>query len=144
MEIFSLLANVADVKSLVIHPATTTHSQYTTKVPCVQGNEAGLGLEIGRYLAEKNCDKLGSVKNGEKFYDKATVMRQWSEGTRSIDVKGYMRSYGITVAPGETKKVYLKYKISCTAEAGELGLVDQFSDGCILQPSVVMSFTKAD
>ena len=27
MEIFSLLANVADVKSLVIHPATTTHAQ---------------------------------------------------------------------------------------------------------------------
>ena len=28
-EIFSLLANVADVKSLVIHPASTTHSQMT-------------------------------------------------------------------------------------------------------------------
>ena len=29
LEIFSLLANVADSKSLVIHPATTTHSQLT-------------------------------------------------------------------------------------------------------------------
>ena len=29
LAIFSLLANVADVKSLVIHPATTTHSQCT-------------------------------------------------------------------------------------------------------------------
>ncbi len=29
LEIFSLLANVADVKSLVVHPATTTHSQLT-------------------------------------------------------------------------------------------------------------------
>ncbi len=29
LEIFSLLANVADVKSLVIHPASTTHSQLT-------------------------------------------------------------------------------------------------------------------
>ncbi|MBR6312122.1 MAG: O-acetylhomoserine aminocarboxypropyltransferase/cysteine synthase [Oscillospiraceae bacterium] len=29
LELFSLLANVADVKSLVIHPATTTHSQLT-------------------------------------------------------------------------------------------------------------------
>lgn len=29
LEIFSLLANVADVKSLIIHPATTTHSQMT-------------------------------------------------------------------------------------------------------------------
>lgn len=31
LEIFSLLANVADVKSLAIHPATTTHSQLTTE-----------------------------------------------------------------------------------------------------------------
>ena len=27
LELFSLLANVADVKSLIIHPASTTHSQ---------------------------------------------------------------------------------------------------------------------
>ena len=31
LELFSLLANVADVKSLVIHPASTTHSQLTTE-----------------------------------------------------------------------------------------------------------------
>lgn len=31
LEIFSLLANVADVKSLVIHPATTTHSELTAE-----------------------------------------------------------------------------------------------------------------
>ena len=31
LKIFSLLANVADVKSLVIHPATTTHSQLTAE-----------------------------------------------------------------------------------------------------------------
>ena len=31
LEIFSLLANVADVKSLVIHPASTTHSQLNTE-----------------------------------------------------------------------------------------------------------------
>lgn len=31
LKIFSLLANVADVKSLVIHPATTTHSQLTAQ-----------------------------------------------------------------------------------------------------------------
>ena len=31
LPIFSLLANVADVKSLVIHPASTTHSQMTVE-----------------------------------------------------------------------------------------------------------------
>ena len=31
LEIFSLLANVADAKSLVIHPASTTHSQLNTE-----------------------------------------------------------------------------------------------------------------
>lgn len=37
MELFSLLANVADVKSLVIHPATTTHSQLTEAELLEQG-----------------------------------------------------------------------------------------------------------
>lgn len=37
LELFSLLANVADVKSLVIHPATTTHSQCTEEELLVQG-----------------------------------------------------------------------------------------------------------
>ncbi|MCH5185359.1 MAG: O-acetylhomoserine aminocarboxypropyltransferase/cysteine synthase [Oscillospiraceae bacterium] len=37
LEIFSLLANVADVKSLVIHPATTTHSQCTEEELLEQG-----------------------------------------------------------------------------------------------------------
>jgi O-acetylhomoserine (thiol)-lyase len=37
LEIFSLLANVADVKSLVIHPASTTHSQLTASEQLEQG-----------------------------------------------------------------------------------------------------------
>lgn len=37
LKIFSLLANVADVKSLVIHPATTTHSQLTEEELQEQG-----------------------------------------------------------------------------------------------------------
>lgn len=37
LKIFSLLANVADVKSLVIHPATTTHSQLTGEELAAQG-----------------------------------------------------------------------------------------------------------
>lgn len=37
LEIFSLLANVADVKSLVIHPASTTHSQLSDSEKAAQG-----------------------------------------------------------------------------------------------------------
>jgi O-acetylhomoserine (thiol)-lyase len=37
LQIFSLLANVADVKSLVIHPATTTHSQLSAEELREQG-----------------------------------------------------------------------------------------------------------
>ena len=37
LEIFSLLANVADVKSLVIHPASTTHSQLSEDELLTQG-----------------------------------------------------------------------------------------------------------
>lgn len=48
LEIFSLLANVADVKSLVIHPATTTHSQLTESELADQGiTPATIRLSIG-------------------------------------------------------------------------------------------------
>ncbi|MBP3857607.1 MAG: O-acetylhomoserine aminocarboxypropyltransferase/cysteine synthase [Ruminiclostridium sp.] len=48
LEIFSLLANVADVKSLVIHPATTTHSQLTDEELADQGiRQSTIRLSIG-------------------------------------------------------------------------------------------------
>ncbi|MCR5474450.1 MAG: O-acetylhomoserine aminocarboxypropyltransferase/cysteine synthase [Lachnospiraceae bacterium] len=48
LEIFSLLANVADVKSLVIHPASTTHSQLTKEELADQGINANtIRLSIG-------------------------------------------------------------------------------------------------
>jgi len=48
LEIFSLLANVADVKSLVIHPASTTHSQLTDEELTDQGiNKSTIRLSIG-------------------------------------------------------------------------------------------------
>ncbi len=48
LEIFSLLANVADVKSLVIHPASTTHSQLNTDELESQGiYENTIRLSIG-------------------------------------------------------------------------------------------------
>ena len=48
LEIFSLLANVADVKSLVIHPATTTHSQLSSEELLEQGIKPNtIRLSIG-------------------------------------------------------------------------------------------------
>ena len=48
LEIFSLLANVADVKSLVIHPATTTHSQLSAEELADQGIKPNtIRLSIG-------------------------------------------------------------------------------------------------
>lgn len=48
LQIFSLLANVADVKSLVIHPATTTHSQLSAKELEDQGiKQNTIRLSIG-------------------------------------------------------------------------------------------------
>ena len=48
LELFSLLANVADVKSLVIHPATTTHSQLTEEELLDQGIKPNtIRLSIG-------------------------------------------------------------------------------------------------
>ena len=48
LKIFSLLANVADVKSLVIHPASTTHSQMTEKELLASGiTPSTIRLSIG-------------------------------------------------------------------------------------------------
>lgn len=52
LQIFSLLANVADVKSLVIHPASTTHSQLTDEELADQGIKPNtIRLSIGTETA---------------------------------------------------------------------------------------------
>ena len=62
LEIFSLLANVADVKSLVIHPATTTHSQLTEEELLDQGIRPNtIRLSIG---TEHIDDILADLEKG--------------------------------------------------------------------------------
>ena len=62
LEIFSLLANVADVKSLVIHPATTTHSQLTAEELLDQGIKPNtIRLSIG---TEHIDDILADLEKG--------------------------------------------------------------------------------
>ena len=62
LEIFSLLANVADVKSLVIHPATTTHAQLTDEELASQGiGQNTIRLSIG---IEHIDDLLADLEKG--------------------------------------------------------------------------------
>lgn len=62
LEIFSLLANVADVKSLVIHPATTTHSQLTADELKDQGIKPNtIRLSIG---TEHVDDIIADLQHG--------------------------------------------------------------------------------
>ena len=62
LKIFSLLANVADVKSLVIHPASTTHSQLTAEELKDQGiNPGTIRLSIG---TEHIDDIIADLENG--------------------------------------------------------------------------------
>ena len=62
LKIFSLLANVADVKSLVIHPATTTHSQLTEEELLDQGIKPNtIRLSIG---TEHIDDILADLQRG--------------------------------------------------------------------------------
>ncbi len=62
LKIFSLLANVADVKSLVIHPATTTHSQLSTEELADQGIYPNtIRLSIG---TEHIDDIIADLENG--------------------------------------------------------------------------------
>lgn len=59
LQIFSLLANVADVKSLVIHPATTTHSQLSKEELEKQGiHENTIRLSIGTEHIDDIIDDL--------------------------------------------------------------------------------------
>ncbi len=62
LKIFSLLANVADVKSLVIHPASTTHSQLSDAELAEQGITQGtVRLSIG---TEHIDDIIADLENG--------------------------------------------------------------------------------
>ena len=62
LEIFSLLANVADVKSLVIHPASTTHSQLSEEELLDQGiRPNAIRLSIG---TEHIDDIIGDLEKG--------------------------------------------------------------------------------
>ena len=62
LRIFSLLANVADVKSLVIHPASTTHSQLTEEELLDQGIKPNtIRLSIG---TEHIDDIIADLENG--------------------------------------------------------------------------------
>ena len=71
LEIFSLLANVADVKSLVIHPATTTHSQLSPEELAAQGiTPATVRLSVGT----EHVDDL--IADIEQALDAAV---RWSE-----------------------------------------------------------------
>lgn len=62
LQLFSLLANVADVKSLVIHPATTTHAQLTAEELAQQSiTPATIRLSIG---TEHIDDIIGDLDRG--------------------------------------------------------------------------------
>lgn len=62
LEIFSLLANVADVKSLVIHPYTTTHSQMSPQELAEQHiTPATIRLSIGTEHINDILDDLGQA-----------------------------------------------------------------------------------
>ena len=69
LEIFSLLANVADVKSLVIHPATTTHSQLSAEELEDQGIKPNtIRLSIG---TEHIDDIIADLEKGFRDVKKA-------------------------------------------------------------------------
>ena len=67
LKIFSLLANVADVKSLVIHPASTTHSLLSSEELAEQGIfENTIRLSIGTEHIDDIIEDLDSAFNAVK------------------------------------------------------------------------------
>ncbi len=72
LAIFSLLANVADVKSLVIHPASTTHSQLTEEELLEQGIKPNtirlsIGIENVEDLIDALDDAFAAIRTGQSL-----------------------------------------------------------------------------
>ena len=62
VKLFSLLANIGDTRSLIIHPASTTHSQLTEQEQTSSGVDAGLvRLSVGLETVE---DILADLDRG--------------------------------------------------------------------------------
>ena len=81
LQIFSILANVADVKSLVIHPATTTHSQLTEEELLDQGiTQSTIRLSIG---TEHIDDIIEDLEKGFAAIDGV----QGSVNESNVDIK---------------------------------------------------------
>ncbi len=73
LKIFSLLANVADVKSLVIHPATTTHSQLSDSELADQGIfQSTIRLSVG---TENIDDIIEDLDNAIKAVQEDLINR---------------------------------------------------------------------
>ena len=65
LKLFSLLANVADMKSLVIHPASTTHAQLNEAEKEEQGiTESTIRLSIGCEHADDIISDLEQALGG--------------------------------------------------------------------------------
>ncbi|PKM05993.1 MAG: O-acetylhomoserine aminocarboxypropyltransferase, partial [Gammaproteobacteria bacterium HGW-Gammaproteobacteria-7] len=65
LELHSLVANIGDVRSLVIHPATTTHSQLSVQEQSATGVTPGLvRLSVGLEHADDLIDDLAQALSG--------------------------------------------------------------------------------
>jgi O-acetylhomoserine (thiol)-lyase len=75
LELFSLLANIGDAKSLVIHPASTTHQQLSVEEQATTGVTPELvrlsvGIEDERDILA-DLDQAIEAANGQKFAGQA-------------------------------------------------------------------------
>ena len=88
LELFSLLANIGDAKSLVIHPASTTHQQLSVEEQAATGVtpemvRLSVGIEdIRDILAD--LDQAIEAANGHKFAGSTRPLRQNRKTAQSV------------------------------------------------------------
>ena len=72
LELFSHLANIGDAKSLIIHPASTTHHRMDTDALAAAGIDAGMvRVSVGLESAD---DLIADLKQGFRAVSKAVAV----------------------------------------------------------------------
>ena len=99
VKLFSLLANVGDAKSLIIHPASTTHEQLTAGAAARHRGHARAGAALGRARGRAGSDRRPGSGAGEELGSQESGATEARDSRSRVDRRSRESGVGIP-APG--------------------------------------------